>query len=166
MKDIATWEIVPGCDHAAEIVELFDEYTRMLVEAAPGFAKYLEIQDYDAEIRDLTQKYGGERGRLYLALADGKPAGCIALHPLDEVRCEMKRLYVRPAYRRSGLGRQLAELILRDAEEAGFREILLDTLPQLEAALKMYRDLGFEEIPSYNDSPLAESIYMKKTLWD
>ena len=92
-------ELLPGYDRPAEILSLFTEYTRMLVSHDPSFQIYLDIQHYEDEIRDLEAKYGRPEGRLYLALWDGEAAGCIALRKLDEERCEMKRLYVRPAFR-------------------------------------------------------------------
>ena len=106
-------------DRPAEIGALFSEYTRMLVTQDPAFAAYLELQDYDEELRHLEGKYGLPDGRLYLALQDGAPAGCIALRKLDAKRCELKRLYVRPAFRRRGLARLLTEQIIRDARAIG-----------------------------------------------
>ena len=92
-------ELIPGYDRPAELLSLFTEYTRMLVSHDPSFQIYLDIQHYEDEIRDLEAKYGQPEGRLYLALWEGEAAGCIALRKLDEQRCEMKRLYVRPAFR-------------------------------------------------------------------
>lgn len=92
-------ELIPGYDRPAELLSLFTEYTRMLVSHDPSFQVYLDIQHYADEIRDLEAKYGRPEGRLYLALWEGEAAGCIALRKLDEQRCEMKRLYVRPAFR-------------------------------------------------------------------
>lgn len=153
-----------GLERPAEIAALFDEYMAMLVEGDPSFAAYLELQRYDDELRDLRQKYGEPAGRLYLALCDGTPAGCIALHPLDDKRCELKRLYVRPAFRRGGLGRMLSERIIADARQIGYREMLLDTLPFLTEAIALYRSLGFREILQYNDSPMTDAIYLRLEL--
>ena len=89
-------ELVLAYDRPADIGALFSEYTRMLVTEDPAFAAYLELQNYDEELRHLEGKYGLPDGRLYLALVGGTPAGCIALRKLDEERCELKRLYVRP----------------------------------------------------------------------
>ena len=92
-------ELTPGYDFPDEIRGLLSEYTGMLVRLDPDFQLYLNIQHYEDEVRDLTVKYGLPDGRLYLARVGGKAAGCIALRKLDEERCEMKRLYVRPAFR-------------------------------------------------------------------
>ena len=150
-----TFQIVPGYDRHGDILALFTEYTDLLKASDEKFAYYLDIQHYDDELRDLRAKYGEPGGRLYVALAeDGAAAGCIALHRLDDERCELKRLYVRPAYRGQGLGSLLVARILDDARQIGYRAMLLDTLPVLESAVRMYRGLGFYEIPCYNDSPI------------
>ena len=112
----------------------------------------------------LEEKYGPPRGRLYLARWGGETAGCIALRPLDEHRCEMKRLYVRPAFRNRGIARKLVDTILADARSIGYHEMLLDTLPFLTEAIAMYEGLGFVRTECYNDSPLADTVYMKLTL--
>ena len=159
------FEIVPGYDRREEILALFTEYTDMLVRTDESFAAYLEIQHYDEELRDLRVKYGEPEGRLYLALAeDGTPAGCIALHRLDAERCELKRLYVRPAFRGQGLASALVARILDEAREIGYRAILLDTLPALESAVRMYRGLGFYEILCYNDSPVEKTYFFQLDL--
>lgn len=102
--------ITPAYDVPQEIGELFAEYTGMLLENAPDFRQYLELQNYDDELLHLEAKYGLLDGRLYLARWDGAAAGCIGLRRLDSMRCEMKRLYVRPAFRgienRQGPGRK------------------------------------------------------------
>ena len=156
--------VVSGLEHPEQIVDLFTEYTQMLVEVEPSFAGYLEQQNYQHEIEDLPDKYGPPDGVLHLILADGKPAGCIGLRKLDETRCEMKRLYVRPEYRRHQLGDQLVQRILQDARNLGYKEMLLDTLPQLDSAIRLYQRHGFDFIPCYNDSPVESTVYMGKTL--
>jgi len=153
-------ELMLGYDFPEEILRLFTEYTDMLVRLDPVFQQYLDIQHYEEEIRDLTVKYGLPDGRLYLARADGKAVGCIALRKLDGERCEMKRLYVRPAYRGRHIARQLVDRIIADARAIGYRRMLLDTLPCLEDAIRMYRSLGFQDIPRYNDSPLDTTLYL------
>ncbi len=160
-----TFQIVPGYDRQEDILALFTEYTAMLVASDKKFAYYLDIQHYDDELRDLRAKYGEPAGRLYVALAeDGAPAGCIALHRLDDERCELKRLYVRPAYRGQGLGSRLVARILDDARQIGYRAMLLDTLPVLDSAVRMYRGLGFYEIPCYNDSPIDKTYFFRLDL--
>ena len=159
------FQIIPGYDRREEILALFTEYTDMLRRADKGFAHYLDIQRYDEELRDLRGKYGEPAGRLYLALAkDGSAAGCVALHRLDDERCELKRLYVRPTYRGQGLGGELVARVLDDARAIGYRCMLLDTLPALESAIKIYRGLGFYEIPCYNDSPIERTYFFRLDL--
>ena len=92
------------------------------------------------------------------------PTGCIALRRLDGARCEMKRLYVRPGFRGRRIAQTLVEQILQDAREIGYSAMLLDTLPFLDSALRLYRKLGFYDIPCYNDSPMETSIYLQKDL--
>ena len=136
-------ELIPGYDHPEEILSLFTEYTQMLVSHDPSFQVYLDIQHYADEIRDLEAKYGRPEGRLYLALWEGEAAGCIALRRLDEQRCEMKRLYVRPAFRGYRIGDALVDRVIGDARAIGYRHMLLDTLPFLESAIHMYQKRGF-----------------------
>jgi ribosomal protein S18 acetylase RimI-like enzyme len=123
------------------------------------------FQDFDAELSNLPGDYAEPRGALLLALVDGQIAGCCALRPIDNVdypnASEMKRLYVRNAFRGSGLGRQLAESILDTARRAGYASVLLDTLDDMEAARSLYEDLGFDEIPPYYHSPIVGAHYLK-----
>ena len=157
-------ELIPAYDRPAEVLSLFTEYTHMLVSHDPSFQIYLDIQHYEDEIRDLEAKYGRPEGHLYLALWDGEAAGCIALRKLDTRRCEMKRLYVRPAFRGHKIGDALVDRVIQDAKAIGYRYMLLDTLPFLEAAIHMYQKRGFYEIPCYNDSPVETTIFMQYDL--
>lgn len=151
-------------DHPAEIRKLFSEYTEMLIKGDSSFKEYLDIQNYDEELEHLDEKYGLPDGRLYITYCDGEPAGCIGLRRIDERSCEMKRLYVRPKFRDKHIGFQLAKKIIDDAKQIGYSCMLLDTLPFLKDAVRMYKDFGFYEIPCYNDSPMDTSIYMKLEL--
>lgn len=150
-----------GYDAREEIAALFSEYTKALVEGDPAFRAYLEKQGYDDELVHPERKYGLPRGRLYIARIEGEPAGCVALRPLDERRCEMKRLYVRPAYRERGLGGQLIQRVIDEARSIGYECLLLDTLPFLTDAIGMYRRRGFVDIPSYNNNPMENLVYMR-----
>lgn len=126
------------------------------------------FQDFDQELIALPGEYAEPRGALLMAYVDGQVAGCCALRPMDSVdypnACEMKRLYVRPAFRGLGLGRQLAEAIMDAARIAGYDDVLLDTLDDMEAARTLYEDLGFEEIPPYYHNPIAGAHYLKAEL--
>jgi len=157
-------EIIPAYDRKEDILSLFAEYMDMLLLNDPSFRVYLDIQNYEAELLHLEGKYGLPHGRLYLLLCDGAVAGCIALRRLDDARCELKRLYVRPAFRGRGLGTILVERLIADAREMGYKAVLLDTLPFLKTAIAMYQRLGFYEIPRYNDSPMDSTIYMQLDL--
>lgn len=153
-------KIIPGYDYPEEVKALFREYTDMLIAGDSSFRKYLDIQHYGDELENLEAKYGAPSGRLYLATCGGTIAGCIALRRIDALRCEMKRLYVRPQFRNFGIASQLVNRIICDAKAIGYRRMLLDTLPFLDTAIKMYAKYGFYEIESYNDSPMSSSIYM------
>ena len=157
-------ELLPAYDHPDEVAALFSEYTEMLVAGDPAFRHYLDLQDYEGELAHLEVKYGLPHGRLYLACCGGQPAGCIGLRRLDARRCEMKRLYVRPAFRDRGIGAQLVRQIIADAKEIGYSAILLDTFPFLERAIRMYERYGFYRIPRYNDNPIDAMIYLKLDL--
>jgi putative acetyltransferase len=128
----------------------------------------LAFQDLEAELAALPGQYAAPQGAMMLALVDGELAGCCALRPLEAVdypnACEMKRLYVRKAFRRFGLGRQLAEAMLDMARIAGYRHLLLDTLSDMESARALYEDLGFEAIPPYYHNPIAGAHYLKVDL--
>jgi len=157
-------EIKPAYRDIEAVKELFGEYTNMLIETDARFNEYLDFQGYESELENLDKKYGPPGGRLYIALFDGKAAGCIALRPLDEERCEMKRLYVRPEFRGNGIAKAMIEMLIHDAIHIGYRSMLLDTLPALKDALKTYAKFGFYEIPSYNDSPVNGAIFLRLDL--
>ena len=158
------FDIVSGYDAPEEIAALFAEYTAILVEGDPAFRDYLDMQGYDDELIHPERKYGLPDGRLYLVRQGDVPVGCIALRRLDDERCEMKRLYIRPAFRGHGLGERLVRRIIDDARNIGYRCILLDTLPFLTTAIALYRRLGFVDTPRYNDSLLDDTVYMRYDL--
>jgi ribosomal protein S18 acetylase RimI-like enzyme len=126
------------------------------------------FQNFDAELASLPGEYAAPQGILLLAMVDGAIAGCCAMRPLHRVdysdACEMKRLYVRQAFRRLGLGRQLTEAIVDAARVAGYHHLLLDTLSDMESARALYADLGFEAIPPYYHNPIAGAHYLKLDL--
>lgn len=126
------------------------------------------FQQFGEELAGLPGEYDAPRGTLLLATVDGELAGCGALRPLDSTdypnAAEMKRLYVRKAFRGFGLGRQLAEALLDAARQSGYATVLLDTLDDMEAARALYEDLGFEEIPPYYHNPIAGAHYLKADL--
>ncbi len=141
--------------------ELFGEY-------AGSLSVDLCFQNFDAELAGLPGDYAPPDGGLLLALVDGQPAGCVAMRPLPDSdhtnACEMKRLYVRPSFRRYGLGRQLTQQLMDMASQAGHSCMLLDTLDDMEAARSLYETLGFFEIPPYYFNPLPGAHYLKVVL--
>ncbi|MCL2717646.1 MAG: GNAT family N-acetyltransferase [Lachnospiraceae bacterium] len=154
-------EIKPAYNKRENIIALFTEYTTMLAEVRGDIADYLELQNYDYELEHLEEKYGYPHGRLFIAYADDKVAGCIGLRRLNEIECEMKRLFIRPEFRNLGIANELATKLMNEAKEAGYQSMLLDSLPELVPALKFYEKLGFYCIPAYNDSPVMNTVFMK-----
>lgn len=137
-------------------------------EYAQGLGVDLCFQQFDQELASLPGEYAAPRGALLMALVDGAVAGCCGLRPLDSSdypnASEMKRLYVRKAFRGFGLGRLLAEATLDAARQAGYASVLLDTLDDMEAARALYEELGFEAIPPYYHNPIAGAHYLKVDL--
>jgi ribosomal protein S18 acetylase RimI-like enzyme len=119
----------------------------------------LQFQDFENELARLPDKYALDDGRLYIAWVDGHPAGCIGLRRFDETRCELKRLYIRPAYRHLGLGQRLSQKVIGDARQIGYHQILLDTLSSMTPAMNLYQKLGFKQIPAYYHNPIEEAVY-------
>jgi ribosomal protein S18 acetylase RimI-like enzyme len=126
----------------------------------------LDYQDFDAELAALPGKYAPPKGALILARNDaGAAIGCVALRPFDEDGvCEMKRLYVAPNGRGTGLGRQLAQAVIEAARAASYREMRLDTLPTMTSAIALYEQLGFTRIGAYYDTPIEETVFMSLKL--
>lgn len=123
-------------------------------EYAEAIATDLEYQGFAAELAALPAPYVAPCGVLFVAYAGSDVAGCVGLRPLDRRTGELKRLYVRPAYRSRGLGKYLVESVIRAARQAGYQELRLDTLPSMGSAQALYRRLGFVEIPPYNNPHL------------
>ena len=140
-----------------QVRNLFVEYTDFLGED-------LSFQELDRELETLPGAYGPPAGVLLLASAEISAAGCVGLRRLEKGICEMKRLYVRPPFRGTGLGRVLAVRIIEAAEALGYWKMRLDTLSRLTEAIALYESLGFEPIPPYYPNPLEGVIYWEKKL--
>ena len=140
---------------------------RELIEEYAAWLEFkLCFQGYEEEIQSLPGKYAPPAGRLLLALWDGRPAGVIALRPLEEPGvCEMKRLYVRPEFRGHQIGRVLAERIIHEATEIGYLRMRLDTISgKMDSAIAMYRALGFAETSPYYKTPVGQTLFMELAL--
>ena len=129
------FEIRNGHDYIDEVKDLFVEYVKSL-----GVAANLR------EFQGLEDKYKGEGEALYIAFINNQPAGCVALRRVDKNTAAMKRLYVRPAFRHSSLGTNMAKMIVEDAREFGYKTLLLDSLPSMENAKELYTTLGFKKV--------------------
>jgi putative acetyltransferase len=157
-------------------IELLTPATPALVEATRAifreYAASLDVdlcfQNFEAELAGLPGEYAAPAGALLLALVDGQVAGCGAVRALPDAdyanACEMKRLYVRSAFRGLGLGRLLAQALFDRALQCGYSTMLLDTLDDMEAARELYASLGFEEIPPYYFNPIPGAHYLKAAL--
>lgn len=140
----------------------------VLREYADSLPVDLGFQGFDAELAGLPGAYAPPSGVMLLATVDGAVAGSGAFRPLPEVdyanACEMKRLFVRPAFRRFGLGRTIAQALMDRATEAGYSTMLLDTLDDMEAARDLYDSLGFVEVPPFYFNPIPGAHYLKAEL--
>jgi len=119
---------------------------------------------FEAELAALPGEYAPPGGALLVARAAGRPAGCVALRPIAPGACEMKRLYVRPEFRGTGLGRALAAEVIAAARRAGYGTLLLDTLPAMTEAIALYRSLGFRSRGPYSPSPTPGAIFFELSL--
>ena len=136
---------------------LFEEYAEWL-------GVDLCFQGFAAELAGLPGLYARPQGRLLLALTGAEAAGCVALRPREDGICEMKRLFVRPAFRGQGLGKLLVEHIVAEARAIGYQKIRLDTLPSMQAAIRLYETLGFDRCAPYYETPLPDTVFMELRL--
>jgi ribosomal protein S18 acetylase RimI-like enzyme len=144
-------------DDLAAVRELFTEYANSL-------GVDLCFQNFNQELADLPGRYAPPEGRLLLARDGDNTAGCVALRKIDDGICEMKRLYVRPAWRGRGLGRRLAKAVIEAASTCGYHRMRLDTLSFMTAATALYESLGFRRIDSYYDNPSSCAVFMELSL--
>jgi ribosomal protein S18 acetylase RimI-like enzyme len=161
LRDPTRFLIAPvrTADDLAATVGLFRAY-------AASLDVDLSYQNFAAEMDAMPGKYAPPAGDLLLARdSDNTPVGCVGLRPIDPAGCcEMKRLYVSPAGRGVGLGRNLVDAVVAVAERIGYREMRLDTLPSMAGAQALYRRLGFEVIAPYYDTPVVGTLFMRRFL--
>ncbi|HMW51670.1 MAG TPA: carbonate dehydratase [Rhodocyclaceae bacterium] len=147
---------VIGAEDRAEI-----EHVRQFFRTYAGWLGVdLDFQNFAAEMETLPGAYAAPTGRLFFAELDGRPAGCVGIRAATEGVCEMKRLYVEPECRGTGVGRELALAGIKAAKAMGYRKIMLDTLPAMRIAVKLYRELGFKEAPAYYPTPVEGTMFL------
>ncbi|MFT3846189.1 MAG: GNAT family N-acetyltransferase [Lacibacter sp.] len=146
---------------------LLDEARILFREYEQELDENLCFQSFEAELKDPLKKYGPPRGVLYIAKWNNETAGCNALYPLQKTdECEMKRLFVRPGFRKHKIGSMMIEQLLKDAVELGYKIMKLDTLEKLQPAIRLYKRYGFIETTAYYENPLIGVVYMEKQLAD
>lgn len=150
-------KIVDGKDYLPEVKNLIKEYSSRL-------GRDLSFQNIDDELNNPAHKYTAPEGELLVAIDNDKVLGMVAYHRHSDVRCEMKRLYVRPNARGMHLGNALITEILAHAKNAGYKEMVLDTIVPLKAAISLYKKHGFEKCEAYYHNPMDDVIYMQKQL--
>jgi putative acetyltransferase len=133
----------------------------LFLEYARDIDLDLSFQNFDEELAELTAQYGPSQGGILLLTVEGRPAGCVAVRRFEKDTAELKRMYVRPAYRGQGYGRRLGEEALALTRGLGYRAIRLDTLPKMAAAIALYQSLGFVEIEPYRFNPVPGAKYFE-----
>jgi N-acetylglutamate synthase-like GNAT family acetyltransferase len=145
-------------DDVPAVRQLFEEYADSL-----GFD--LSFQEFERELAELPGSYAPPGGRVLVACTEeGDAVACVAVHKLDDRTCEMKRLYVRPEFRGTGLGRRLAQRVIEVAREIGYERMRLDTVPSMAEAQRLYETLGFREIEPYRFNPVPGTRFMELAL--
>jgi GNAT superfamily N-acetyltransferase len=133
---------------------------RLMREYVEALEADISFQDFETEYASLPGKYARPEGVVLIAWTADEAVGIVAYRPLERRICEMKRLYVLPPFRGTGLGRLLVEELVRDARSHGYRRMVLDTLPSMRPAQAAYSAMGFQPIPAYYDNPLPGVMYM------
>lgn len=144
--------------------QFIPEVRRLFQEYADSLGVQLNFQNFEQEMKSLPGAYAPPQGALLMAVSDQQFAGCIAMRPLENNICEMKRLFVRPQWRGTKLGRLLAETIMQRARDAGYEFMRLDTLPSMDRARRLYAALGFYEIEAYRYNPIDGTSFMEVKL--
>jgi len=145
---------------AADDVDDYRLVRELISEYLAALPFEVDFQDVEAELGDLPAHYGPPAGSALVGFVDGEPAGVVALCRFDGPVCEMKRMFVRPDHRGSGLGRRLAEEVIVAARTLGYTQMLLDTVRELEAANALYESIGFRDVPPYRYNPRPDARYL------
>ncbi len=140
-----------------QVKQLFREYAAWL-------SVDLSFQRFEEEMLALPENYSAPVGALFMAKVDGQPAGCVAVRRFDNTTCEMKRLFVRDAYKGHGVGKTLAAKAIEAGKELGYQRMLLDTLAHMRPAIELYTALGFQPIAAYYDNPISNAVYLSMML--
>jgi putative acetyltransferase len=148
----------------ARVPEDIETIRTLFREYSAGLGVDLCFQGFEAELEGLPGDYATPAGRLLVAWDAAAAAACVALRRLDADACEMKRLYVRPRYRRTGLGRRLVEAVIGDARAIGYARMRLDTLPSMHEAIALYQRLGFRPSEPYRHNPVPGAVFMELRL--
>jgi len=148
----------------AKTQDELDYIQKLFLEYVKSLDFDLCFQDFEKELEELPGEYASPEGSLLLAIYDNHIAGCVALRKLSEDICEMKRLYVRPAYRGKEIGKKLAVKIIEEARKIGYKSMRLDTIPSMREAIELYRSLGFKEIEPYRYNPIEGAMFMELEL--
>lgn len=150
-------KIVDGKPYIQQVKELIIEYAKWL-------GRDLSFQNIDDELKDPAKKYTAPEGELLVAVEGEDVLGMIAYHRHSDIRCEMKRLYVKPSCRGMKLGEKLIEELIAHARQAGYKEMVLDTIVPLQSAIHLYKKLGFTECEPYYHNPMPDVLYFRKEL--
>jgi putative acetyltransferase len=162
--------LVRGAGDVVAARMLFLRYRQWLVDhrAVSAFSNesvLLEgLRHFDTEVERLPGEYVRPRGALVLAWAGAEPVGCGALRPMRRGAAEIKRLYVRPEHRGAGFGRRITRALLNRARKLGYRRVVLDTLPGMTAAIRIYRSMGFAPIRAYWAHPYPDALFFEYRL--
>jgi len=142
----------------------FEVAKQLLIEYADSLGFHLRFQNFEEELANLPGDYVSPAGCLLLAVYKEQPVGCVALRKLSDGICEMKRLYVKPQFRGLGIGRALAETIIKQARKIGYNYMRLDTVPSMEVARALYVSVGFKKTSAYRYNPIQDAVFMELKL--
>jgi ribosomal protein S18 acetylase RimI-like enzyme len=145
--------------------KLLDQVKGLFREYANWLSVDLSFQRFEEELSNLPEPYYvAPEGALFLALVDGRPAGCVGVRSFENSTCEMKRLFVRDNFKGHGVGRALATRAIEAGRSLGYKRMLLDTLAHMRPAIELYTSLGFQPIAAYYDNPISDAVYLSMML--